>query len=317
MPLTNEGDSMTTITSQRFLVGTVISQTFTAFFSKLLPFAGFALIGFIPSMIFLGAYFYFVFYIVGFSGFPGIDESGQPFDPRAVDDLPWGWIVAALVANTIASIATTAIWLAATSYGTFQYLRGQPVSFWASLRRGVSVALPCIGATFLISLVLLLVGAIIAVPLFVLIDQFEAGTAGVLLSIFIGFLAVIFVLVAVAFIICRMWVAIPTIAVERPGVLAALRRSWELTRGQALRVFGIILVMWAGTIGASVAAGIVVFIAILSIGGITGIVVGQGVNILISLLANALYAIAAAVSYVELRRAKEGFGIEDIAAVFD
>jgi hypothetical protein len=114
-----------------------------------------------------------------------------------------------------------------------------------------------------------------------------------------------------------MWVAIPAIAVERPGVLAALRRSWDLTRGHTMRIFGIILVMWAGTVGASVAAGIVIFVAIIAIGGVAGLVIGQGLNVLFTLLAYALYAIAAAVSYVELRRAKEGFGIEDIAAVFD
>ena len=314
---------MTMAYQGRFLVGTVISQTFTAFFSKLLPFGGFALIGFIPTMIFLGGYFYFIFYVLGFSGFPGFDGtgqpfgSGQPFNPRDMSDLPWGWIITAFVVDMIASIATTAIWLAATSYGAFQYLRGQPVRFWASLRRGVSVALPCIGATFLISLVLMVVSGIVAIPLFLLIDQAEADTPGVLFTVLFMFLTFIFVFTGFIFIICRMWVAIPTIAVERPGVLAALRRSWDLTRGHAMRVFGIMLVMWAGTMGASVAAGIVVFIAIIAIGGIAGLVIGQGLNILVSLLANALYAIAAAVSYVELRRAKEGFGIEDIAAVFD
>src|SRR5215510_5808808 len=194
---------MTMAYQGRFLVGTVISQTFTAFFSKLLPFGGFALIGFIPTMIFLGGYFYFIFYVLGFSGFPGFDGtgqpfgSGQPFNPRDMSDLPWGWIITAFVVDMIASIATTAIWLAATSYGAFQYLRGQPVRFWASLRRGVSVALPCIGATFLISLVLILFSSIVAVPVFSLVDNIEAGTSEVLITVFLIFLTFIFVFVAV------------------------------------------------------------------------------------------------------------------------
>ena len=66
----------------------------------------------------------------------------------------------------------------------------------------------------------------------------------------------------------------------------------------------------------SMVAGIV--IGVLSVlGGVTGILVGQGLNVLVSIIANALFAVAAAVVYVELRRAKEGFGLEDIAAVFD
>jgi hypothetical protein len=63
-------------------------------------------------------------------------------------------------------------------------------------------------------------------------------------------------------------------------------------------------------------------IGILTIGlvftmGPNGIWVAQGVNIVLNLAATAIFAIAAAVIYVELRRVKEGFGIEDIAAVFD
>ena len=74
--------------------------------------------------------------------------------------------------------------------------------------------------------------------------------------------------------------------------------------------------MWLGTLAMSMVAGIV--IGVLSVfGGVTGIFVGQGLNILISIIANALFAVAAAVAYVELRRAKEGFGLEDIAAIFD
>lgn len=307
---------MTTITEQRFLVGTVISQTFTAFFTRILPFGGLAFIGFIPTLIFLGAYFYFVFYYLEFPTFPTPGEPVQPpFEPGDWENLPWPWIIAGVAVFYLASIATTAIWLAATSYAAFQYLRNQPVRFWGSLQRGISVVLPCLGVIFLIALVLLPFIIFLIWP-FIGLDE-SADVSEILSTIGLFMLGMLVFLAVAAFVACRMWVAIPAIAVERPGVIAALRRSWQLTQGHAWRVFGIILVMWAGTMGASVAAGIVVFVAIIAIGGITGMMVGQGLNILISMLANALYAIAAAVSYVELRRTKEGFGIEDIAAVFD
>lgn len=302
--------------TQRFLVGTVISQTFTAFFTRILPFGGFALIGFIPTLIFLAGYFYVIFNSLNFSGFPALGDSEFPFNSEEVAGLPWIWLSIGIVADVALSIAATAIWLAATSYGTFQYLRGQPVRFWESLRRGVSVALPCIGATFLILLGVIAIAAIIIIPIFALgtdVGGQDAIAIFVLLAILAGFI----LLLVFAFLLTRLWVTVPVIAVERPGVIAALRRSWNLTRGHAWRVFGIILVMWAGTIGVSTVAGIAVVFTIIFIGGMTGLIIGQGVNIFISLLANALYAIAAAVAYVELRRAKEGFGIEDIAAVFD
>jgi hypothetical protein len=61
----------------------------------------------------------------------------------------------------------------------------------------------------------------------------------------------------------------------------------------------------------------VVIVVLGVFGGVTGMLVGQGFNMLASMIVNALFAIAAAVAYVELRRAKEGFGLEDIAAIFD
>jgi hypothetical protein len=274
-----------------------------------------AVIGFIPTLIFFAGYLYFIAKFPILGGFPVPGEIREPIDPHEFADLPWIWILAAMAAFYLASIATSAIWLAATSYGTFQYLRGQPVRLWQSLQRGVAVLLPCIGAIFVIAVGALIVGAAALVPIFALVDDFESPEAilGVIGWIFLAMIGlfVVFTIFGV-----RLWVTVPAIAVERPGVFAALRRSWDLTRGHAWRVFGVILVMWAGTVGVSMVAGIVVLL-FMGFGGVTGLFVGQGVNIFLSLIANALFAIAAAVAYVELRRSKEGFGIEDIAAVFD
>jgi len=306
---------MTIASTQRFLVGTVISQTFTAFFTRIIPFGGMAIIGFVPSLIFLAGYFYFIVKFPVFGGFPTPGEIHEPIDPKELADLPWIWISVSLVAFYVASIATTAVWLAATSYGTFQYLRGQPVRLWQSLQRGVAVFLPCMGAILVIAVGALIAGGVAFLPVFAFVDDFESPEAifGVIGWVFLAMTA-LFIVFAILGV--RLWVTVPAIAVERPGVFAALRRSWNLTQGHAWRVFGVILVMWAGTAGVSMVAGIVVLLFV-GFGGVTGLFVGQAVNIFLSLIANALFAIAAAVAYVELRRTKEGFGIEDIAAVFD
>lgn len=306
---------MTMVQSGRFLVGTVISQTFTAFFTRIIPFGSMALIGFIPTLIFFAGYFYSILQFPVFAGFPEPGEAGEPIDPDAFADLPWVWISIGLAVFYVASIATTAVWLAATSYGTFQYLRGQPVRLWQSLQRGVAVLMPCLGAMFVIAAGAAILSVIAFVPIFAFIEDLETPEAIVgMIGWF--FLAITILFVVVAIFAIRLWVTVPAIAVERPGVFAALRRSWNLTRGHFWQVFGVILVMWAGTAGVSVVAGIVVLISV-GFGGIAGVFIGQGLNLLLSLIANALFAIAAAVAYVELRRAKEGFGIEDIAAVFD
>lgn len=313
--LRDSGISMAFAQTQRFLVGNVISQTFAAYFTRILPFSGFALIGFIPTLIFIGGYIYL---LLEDPNIVGLSPTGDPADPFSLDELatlPWVWIIAASAGVFILSIATTAIWLAATAYGTFQHLRGQPVRFWQSLQRGVAVVLPCTGATFLIFLGALIVGAIAIMPVFMLVpdSNLQDSWVAAVLWLFVGFFAIFIVFAIIG---VRLWITVPAIAVEQPGVLAALRRSWNLTRGHTWRLFGILLVMWLGTLAMSMVAGIV--IGVLSvIGGVTGILVGQGLNILVSVIANALFAVAAAVVYVELRRAKEGFGLEDIAAVFD
>ncbi len=301
--------------TQRFLVGNVISQTFAAYFTRILPFSGFALIGFIPTLIFIGGYIYLLVQDPNALGLTPTGDSADPFNLDELAALPWVWIIAASAGVFILSIATTAIWLAATAYGTFQHLRGQPVRFWQSLQRGVAVVLPCTGATFLIFLGALIILAIGVSPifLFVLRDGSKASWLLASLWLFFGFFAIFIVFAIIG---VRLWVTVPAIAVEQPGVLAALWRSWNLTKGHTWRLFGVLLVMWLATLAMSMVAGIV--IGVLSVfGGVTGIFVGQGLNILISIIANALFAVAAAVAYVELRRAKEGFGLEDIAAIFD
>ena len=301
--------------TQRFLVGNVISQTFAAYFTRILPFSGFALIGFIPTLIFIGGYIYLLVQDPNALGLTPTGDSADPFNLDELAALPWVWIIAASAGVFILSIATTAIWLAATAYGTFQHLRGQPVRFWQSLQRGVAVVLPCTGATFLIFLGALIILAIGVSPvfLFVLRDSSEDSWLLASLWMFFGLFAIFIVFAIIG---VRLWVTVPAIAVEQPGVLAALWRSWNLTKGHTWRLFGVLLVMWLATLAMSMVAGIV--IGVLSVfGGVTGIFVGQGLNILISIIANALFAVAAAVAYVELRRAKEGFGLEDIAAIFD
>jgi Membrane domain of glycerophosphoryl diester phosphodiesterase len=307
------------MSAHRFQVGTVLSKTFAAFFTRILPFSVYSLIGFLPSMIFVGFYFYYLNKLFGFFGqFPVPGQPVPQFDPNTLADLPWGWISAAFAGYTMVSLVTTAIWLAATSFGAFQFMRGLPIDFFGSLRRGVSTALPCIGAMLLIFLGFYTLLGIAVLPFLSLINDIrETGTPEhIFRSIGIFFLtatAILFICVAIA---VRLIATIPTITVERPGVLAAFRRSWNLTRGNFWRIFGIGLVLLVAFYALSIPIGILAMILTFVVGP-NGIWIAQGANIVLSMAANAIFAIAAAVIYVELRRAKEGFGIEDIAAVFD
>jgi hypothetical protein len=290
--------------SRQFQVGTVISRSFAAFFSKILSFTGFALIGNAPSIILLGAYFYAIFAYMDFTS--GATPT-LPFDPETLPDSTWAWIAVGALVYVIASILLYVVWWTATSFATFQYLRNQPVRFWECLRRGIGTAPAAILAAAL--LVVATIVWSVAVP----------GLVSLLLDESTGFAGVIVVLGSVVFtLFCwvRLWILVPTIAVERPGIIAALRRSWNLTRRQFWRSFGIILLMSIVTGGISFTAWIPLLVLSL-LGGAVGAILGTIVFTAVSLGSYALFAITGAVAYVELRRAKEGFGIEDIAAVFD
>jgi hypothetical protein len=120
------------------------------------------------------------------------------------------------------------------------------------------------------------------------------------------------------------FVAAPVEVVERKGVFGALGRSLNLTRNHRVAIFGLCLIYL-------IAAGVLWFVLLAftaagSIGaiGIAGTEnpgAGTLVRALVSLIANALFgsvsAAGLAAVYFELRQAKEGVGVEQLASVFD
>ncbi len=165
-------------------------------------------------------------------------------------------------------------------YGTFQALRGRRPGLGACLGRGFRLILPVIG---------------------VMIVYWIAMMVGFVLLIIPGFIVLI-----------MFWLALPAAVVERPGVFASLSRSRALTKGSRWRILGLILVV-------GIIVGVVSAIVSFGVGfenpGEIG--VGSILNLIVSAFTTAMWAIASAVAYHDLRVAKEGLNIEDLAAVFD
>jgi hypothetical protein len=169
--------------------------------------------------------------------------------------------------------------LAATiSFATFQYLRGQPVGIGECLSRGLSLIGPVFGVAFL-------AGLIIGV--------------GLVLLVVPGIIAAV-----------MLWIAIPAAVVERPGVVASLKRSADLTKGYRWTIFGILFVI--GLI--LIIATIILSFVLLSAAGFTVFSIGAWV---LQAIFGAFSATLAAVGYYFLRATKEGVDIADIAKVFD
>jgi hypothetical protein len=244
---------MTTITQKQFSFGTVISDSISVFFANLVPFCVVALILLLPLLA----------YNLAVIGTP--DPSAGAYSAGGLLAIVIQMVLSQLMAATIA-------------FGTFQYLRGQPISIGDSLSRGLSLILPVLGVAILVGLI---------------------TGIGMLLLVVPGIIASV-----------MLWVAIPAAVVERPGVIDSLKRSVELTKGYRWTIFGILIVIGIVLI-------IITFVLsyiLLSAAGYT--VYNIGIWVLQAVM-GAFSATAAAVGYYYLRGAKEGIDIGSIAKVFD
>jgi uncharacterized membrane protein len=185
---------------------------------------------------------------------------------------------ALVVLGTLLAIVFNMLSQAVVLHGAFQHMRRRPVSLAESLKVGLARILPVV------------VLAIVEVMLIVL---------ALLLFVIPGL------------IVFTMWsVAVPVCVVEQRGPIESLSRSSELTAGHRWKIFGLMLSLF-------------VVSAVVSplIDELLDAVAGTALMLIGSLVWNgiwgAFYAIAVVVTYHDLRVAKEGIDIEQIAAVFD
>jgi len=188
--------------------------------------------------------------------------------------------------SQLGSVLCSPIATAALTFGVVQQMRRREASISDCLRVGLSSLFPV---------------------LFVAILQGLAVAAGTLLCLVPG------IIVAV-----MLAVAVPAAVEERPGAMAALNRSSQLTDGYRWQVFGVVFVLGLLNIALSL-------LMIPLMGGIEGArsmrqdptTAYTVISELLSLVPTGLTATASAVMYYRLRSLKEGIDVEEIASVFD
>lgn len=154
------------------------------------------------------------------------------------------------------------------------------------------------------------VGLVRALP--VLLTAIVAG-----LAIGVGFVLLIIPGIIVMTI---LYVAIPVAVVERPGIMASLSRSGELTRGYRMRIFGLVFIVMgtAGIVNYLISKSVAESFAESIFAGETPSIGGMlyaatGFEIVIAILG----AVISAVVYHDLRAIKDGVNIDELAAVFE
>jgi hypothetical protein len=170
-----------------------------------------------------------------------------------------------------------------------------------ALKTGVRLVLPYLGAQLLISVVL---GLLILVP--IAIGAGVSTAAGVL----VGMVA----LVAFLYLFVKFMLAPAVIAIERQAnPLAALSRSWHLTKGNSLRIFLFIFLLF---IAVAVVGGVISMIVglVLAMGGAETALIGQAV---MSGLINAVFYVVFLAVLAAIYRQLAGPSAETVRETFD
>ncbi len=179
-----------------------------------------------------------------------------------------------------ASLVLGPVATGALTYSVVERLRGNAPSLGQSLSIGFGRLLPVLGVAILSGLAIFGGTLLLVIP-------------GVILA-------------------CMLYVAVPVAVIEKPGLIASLKRSNELTDGAKMIIFAAVLVIGLLQFGLAFAMGGFIFVGDLfhPRGLLLAIVA-------LSIVSSTLTAVAAAVAYSELRRDKEGVDIDGLASVFD
>ena len=183
------------------------------------------------------------------------------------------------------SLVLWVVEVGAVTYGTVRWLNGERAPFGRMVGVGFRRGLPVVGTGFLVWLVTIAGFFLLLVP-------------GVLL------------LVAAC-------VAVPAAVVERPGLVGAIRRSFDLTRGSRWALFaaGLVIGVLQAVLSAVVQAAFLLFAALIPPAW------AFGATMVASQVGNALFSVlpivAIAVCYHDLRLAKEGADTAELARVFE
>jgi hypothetical protein len=195
----------------------------------------------------------------------------------AAGEMPWSGVTGGVYFAVLVPLMVVvgAVQMGGLSHAGVQGLAGRPVRIGGMFSSGFGRILPLVGAMIVVAVSVMLGLALLIVP-------------GVVLAC--GFSAVFAVVVA-----------------ERKGPIAAMGRSWELTRGHRGTYFLAMLVLVLLLLGMGMVAGLLNAIPIL------GPLAGMFVQILFGSLGTLLPAVA----YHDLRALKEGTPTEELARVFE
>ncbi|HEX7049364.1 MAG TPA: hypothetical protein VF188_04045 [Longimicrobiales bacterium] len=276
--------------------GEILDGTFSLYRRHFFAMFGAALIAFIPGWL---------LYAAVMARVSWVDSQVPPPDALPI----------ALLAGLV-GIVGFALAMGALTWQVSRAYLGEPVSIGDALGSGFGRILALLVVLFLAYLALLgptvLAGAVAAI----LIPTLAATGAGIIVGGVVGFLAVAVALVLTPIVASGLFAVVPAVIVERKGPIAALRRSWALSKGAWLRIMGVLGVSWLIAIMPSFAVGIVGGIGAVLFGSGTGTVstvhlyVQQGLSSVVWALTFPFLIGCTVLQYYDRRIRQEGYDLE-------
>ncbi|HEX7839898.1 MAG TPA: hypothetical protein VF469_20620 [Kofleriaceae bacterium] len=195
---------------------------------------------------------------------------------------------ASLVANLL-SWPISILVSAALAYGVVMELQGRRASIGASITTGLARFLPALGVWLLSLLCICLSTLALIIP-------------GIIVS-------------------CMLYVATQASVLERPGVVGALKRSSELTRGHKMEIFGLVFVLGLLSLAFGLVLGLVTGVYSRPGGDIEAVFHRYAqmayINLANHVITGSITATMTSVAYYFLRAEKEGTSAAELAAIFD
>jgi len=232
-----------------------------------------------------------------------------PTDLADVEAAGGGVFIGLLVMIIVMPIAWAALtWVAARG------IRGHEAPIGQAFRHGIRAYFPLLLAAVVAYTALAVVGTIAMVggglAAVYLTPGGESGFA-IVMAVIMG--GTVFLMAVVA---PSIMFAVPAaIVVEGEGPLAALQRSWRLSRGARLRVLGLVAVSWLivmlPTVGISIGLGAGVYAAdATAAGSPVWAIIEASVGLLVGALTYPFLACALTLLYFERRVRLEGYDLE-------
>lgn len=197
---------------------------------------------------------------------------------------PSGSMLTPVLASILQWLLNSAA-IAALVFGTIRAMRNYTTNLKELMNRGVALVFPVIWVIVVVSFAIGIGMLLFIVPGLILYTMF--------------------------------WVAIPVAVIERRNVIDSLKRSIELTRGNRWRIFGLIVLLVVTYLGAGFVLNSVFGVGAAPGGESGATVFGLIVSWILQAVFAVLFAVVIAISYHDLRLAREGGSLDEIAAVFE